>query len=89
MLLEIRMKKSLLQNLEQDKKIKSFELTTNYRAKGSKQLELVEDLAINIMRMDADEIESMDNPLVNIARESKGDQIFYAVDNSLILLEKM
>ena len=41
------------------------------------------------MRMDADEIESMDNPLVNIARESKGDQIFYAVDNSLILLEKM
>jgi hypothetical protein len=79
---------SLLQNLEQDKKIKSFELTTNYRAKGSKQLELVEDLAINIMRMDADEIESMDNPLLNIARESKGDQIFYAVDNSLILFRK-
>ena len=38
--------------------------------------------------MDADEIESMDNPLVNIARESKGDQIFYAVDNSLILFRK-
>ena len=79
---------SLLQNLEKDKKIKSFELSTNYRAKDSKQLELVEDLAINIMRMDADEIESMDNPLVNIARESKGDQIFYAVDNSLILFRK-
>ena len=79
---------SLLQNLEQDKNIKSFELATNYRSKNSKQLEIVEDLAIDIMRMDSNEIENMDNPLVNIARRSEGNQIFYAVDNSLILFRQ-
>ena len=76
---------SLLQNLEKDKNIKSFELTTNYRARNSNQLELVEELAIDIMRMDSSEIESMDNPLLNIAKKAKGNKIFYAVDNSLIL----
>tara|TARA_B100000427_G_C15519450_1_gene599639 strand:- start:6595 stop:8865 length:2271 start_codon:yes stop_codon:yes gene_type:complete len=76
---------SLLQNLEKDKNIKSFELTTNYRARNSSQLELVEELAIDIMRMDSSEIENMNNPLLNIAKKSKGNKIFYAVDNSLIL----
>jgi superfamily I DNA/RNA helicase len=81
-------KMSLLQKLEKDKNIKNFELATNYRSKNSKQLEMVEDLAIDIMRMDANEIENMENPLVNIANKSEGNQIFYAVDNSLILFRQ-
>lgn len=76
---------SLLQDLENDKKFKNFELTTNYRTKDNNQLNFVEDVAIEIMSMDSDELSSIENPLISIAKKDKENEIFFSVDNSLIL----